>query len=106
MTNETKNTPGKWEIHERFKHSYAIITCDEDGSLQTEVAWLGRSSYISHEENLANARLISHAPELLDALEQMIAGKCADCDESFCKRYNCPILRYKQIITRTKGEKT
>ena len=87
---------------ERFPNSYAIIADDAEG-VRTNIAWLGQSTDKSNDENLANARLISKAPELLEALENMIAGKCADCDESFCKRYDCPILCYKQLVASVKG---
>jgi hypothetical protein len=55
-------TPGPWEIDERFPGSYAI---------EPNVAWLGASSSHQNGENLANARLIAAAPELLEALEEM-----------------------------------
>ena len=108
MTNETRHTPGEWEIHERFKHSYAIIICDEDGTLQTEVAWLGQSSNMSHEENLANARLISKAPELLKALDTLTGTTCDDCmtlrESGDCHTIDCAVYHFKQLVARVKGE--
>lgn len=56
----SKPTPGPWEIHERFPGSYAI----EPG-----IAWLGASSSQEPGENMANARLIRQAPEMLAALQ-------------------------------------
>ena len=55
-----KHTSGPWEIEERFSGSYAI---------EPNVAWLGASSSHQPGENLANARLIAAAPEMLAALK-------------------------------------
>jgi hypothetical protein len=57
---DSKQTPGPWEIKERFSGSYGI---------EPNVAWLGASSSHQPGENLANARLIAAAPEMLAALK-------------------------------------
>ena len=109
MTNETKHTPGKWQVHERYRQSYAILAYD-DGRLQTqkEIAWLGWSSDRHDEENLANAHLIACAPELLKALEETYSSTCQSC-EGGCKsrmtnKVLCKTYKYKQLIARAKGE--
>jgi len=107
MTNETKHTPGKmWQVYERYPNSYAIANCDEDG-VRTDIAWLGKSASRINEVNLANARLIAYAPELLEALEEMLEHYCPKCYVSnglpqYCKV--CDVLpKYKQLIARGKG---
>jgi hypothetical protein len=67
---EIKPTPttGPWEIDERFPGSYGI---------EPNVAWLGASSSHRPGENLANARLIAAAPDLLEALESIVSSESA-----------------------------
>ena len=110
MTNKTKHTPGKWQVHERFPHCYAIANCDEHG-VRKSIAWLGQSTNKSNEENLANARLIACAPELLEALEDVI--------DSWCKKYcgvrafiakkegcgQCWVRKHVELVNRAKGAK-
>jgi len=110
MTNETKHTPGKWYIHERYPNSYAIIADDADG-VRTNIAWLGQSADKSYDENLANARLISKAPELLEALEMLVSRECAGCEigkkhkfnVEICSQIDCFTFERKQLIARVKG---
>lgn len=60
------HTPGPWEVVEADEiyvvhaGSYTIATMGDPKSL------------MAHEEKLANARLIAAAPELLDALKDMV----------------------------------
>jgi len=106
MTNETKHTPGKWYIHERFPNSYAIIADDADG-VRTNIAWLGQSTDKSNDENLANARLIAHSPELLKALDTLTGTTCDDCvtlrEGGDCHTTHCAVYHFKQLIARAKG---
>ena len=56
---DSKPTPGPWAIEQRYT-AYAI---------EPNVAWMGASSSHTAGENLANARLIAAAPEMLAALK-------------------------------------
>jgi hypothetical protein len=62
--NESNHTPGEWEIRDNdyFPNQKTIET---DGSSRV-IAVIDKSD----EEDLANARLIAAAPELLEVLEK------------------------------------
>jgi len=66
----TKYTPGPWEVSPgefvmRIKsiHSSEMVAC---------VTWLPREGRRSSEEAKANARLLAAAPELLEALKELL----------------------------------
>lgn len=60
------HTPGPWEIVRGDDGNYAIA----DGGIGMVVAWSQASNIATHGciANLADARLIASAPELLEAL--------------------------------------
>jgi hypothetical protein len=64
-----KHTPGPWSIWRDFnviadKGTRAIANC---GGFSNS-----RNAEADHEENVANARLIAAAPDLLEALKEMV----------------------------------
>jgi hypothetical protein len=78
-------TPGPWEIDERYPGSYAI---------ELNVAWLGASSSHQPGENLANARLIAAAPDLLEALKSIVSSESAILTE-LREQADCAISKAK-----------
>lgn len=69
---ETKHTPGPWESVGR-----AVYTAHENPS--REIIWDGHNTRSAgNDEQLANARLIAAAPELLEACQAMIAWDDAE----------------------------
>jgi len=65
---ETKHTPGPWEVVINGFNYEAVIS--SDGSYLTYSAGEQKPS----PEREANARLISAAPDLLEALNSVLAG--------------------------------
>ena len=69
MTN-AKHTPGPWAVDE---NDHQWITADCDGLIVAEIPYgEGEETDRHHEINDANARLIAAAPELLEALRDMV----------------------------------
>jgi hypothetical protein len=80
-------TPGPWEIDERFPGCYGI---------EPNVAWLGASSSHQPGENLANARLIAAAPDMLAALENCLyIGASESLKEKIRDQARAAILKAK-----------
>ena len=52
---------------------------------------------------VANARLISRAPELLEALEELTGTTCDECTSEDCHTIHCRVYYFNQLITRAKG---
>lgn len=63
-TNETKHTPGPWDIHGDFKEIHPLV--DEDG-LKVIADIDPDNTHL--EESKANAALIAAAPDMLEALQ-------------------------------------
>ena len=63
---ETKHTPGKWNIVESNK-------IDEEAHIQTDLKSICRMWIQMDSQDMANARLIAAAPELLEALKALVA---------------------------------
>ncbi len=68
----TQHTPGEWKEEHISADDY-IITYS-DGNLRSHIAWI-RDGALCEEHGItkANARLITAAPELLEALRDLYA---------------------------------
>ena len=62
----TKHTPGKWNIVESNK-------IDEEAHIQTDLKSICRMWIQMDSQDMANARLIAAAPDLLEALKALVA---------------------------------
>jgi len=101
----TKHTPGPWRIN-HHSHIYGELWLSvldgafditHNGAAKPCVVACSRYSAMSDEENLANARLIAAAPELLEALKEAV---------QVCKSAgSLPIVweKWKQIIAKAEG---
>ena len=72
------HTPGPWiycnNIHYGWKTNPYSVCVQKKGVHSTTVANIPAKATITREEARANARLISAAPDLLDALQTMPQG--------------------------------
>ena len=66
----SKHTPGPWEIEEHYHFGYRWISGPEHSQL-AQVVWCMEDEDRSPECE-ANAHLIAAAPELLEALENLL----------------------------------
>ena len=93
----SKHTPGPWKCGQYLGHSFWVV--------HTDVGDRGRGMDIvegvaglTPEQRLANARLIAAAPELLDALKEIVDAADGDgwnqLDASF-KKARAAILKAK-----------
>ena len=69
---EFKGTPGKWESRESFckKFDQEIINIDSDKGFSSFVTVY--SGGLNNEQSRCDAKLIAHAPELLEILKQIL----------------------------------
>ena len=72
--NNNSHTPGPWNTFTKMPGVYA-----ESGREIVFHAHLSRSA--DESERLANARLIAAAPELLEALEELVSRRESACAE-------------------------
>lgn len=74
----SKHTPGPWDLDEGdLSTVYELETSDPLAEVFSDK---------SAEENVANARLIAAAPELLEALEALLAASEKHIFSTECKR--------------------
>lgn len=66
----SKHTPGPWEIEEHYHFSYRWVSGPKHSQL-AQVVWCMEGDDRSPECE-ANAHLIAAAPELLEALENLL----------------------------------
>ena len=70
--NEIKHTPGPWQRISSTINRIDIVTCDKDDQPNGRVASIHRVAWCNEGEENANARLIAAAPQLLEALEDVL----------------------------------
>ena len=72
----SKHTPGPWKAH--FEEAYFVTGPDRGrvAMMMNLKGPHGLGGRRSGEESAANARLIAAAPELLEALKQILAAYC------------------------------
>jgi hypothetical protein len=64
VMSETKHTPGPWAAYQDHPDNHEILYIREAGS-----SFLSHEVAVIYSHNLADAALVSAAPELLEALE-------------------------------------
>ena len=81
----TKHTPGPWKVG-RYTPNATEISILTTGGAPVTPAW-GPKFYVNSEQAKANARLIAAAPDLLEALKDLL-GTTSDTRE-VNGRYEC-----------------
>ncbi len=91
-----KHTPGPWEV------DHDAIYCAGSGDTIAEIDF-------ARDEYSANARLIAASPDLLEALEAMVAD-CVALAESVDAGFwdaekHAPVIKARTAIAKAKGER-
>lgn len=81
------HTPGPWKVR-KSEYGCVLVDADNGDSIAT-VFTLGET----HEEQLANARLIAAAPMLLKAAKTLLETSC-NCEEG----YTCEMCRLRAAM--------
>jgi hypothetical protein len=99
----TRHTPGPWEVYTwADKTEVGVSPCDMSRS---DIADCNTDcTDISYEEKLANARLIAAAPELLEALRELVDVQGCDCSYLGNECENCKAARRKCTAALSKVE--
>ena len=110
MPIDSKYTPGPWHYHEQGEaNSYAITHFKERRkSVDWMIALLHNGEAMT-EEQRANMQLIAAAPELLDALENLLDWVENQCglsgnDECYGAFDSEEIVTASRLLERLKGE--
>jgi len=98
---DTPFTPGPWEV---LKTELGIFIDSKRSRIASVYEWKNPFA--------ANARLIAKAPELLQALEDVLymytINECSYCgcevNYSNCNDHNCSIWKARNVIAEAKGE--
>lgn len=73
---ETKHTPGPWELGEPTSQlEFGVYATDKISGIRYFLA--NAEGHMRYKESLANARLIAAAPELLEALHDVLSDYMA-----------------------------
>lgn len=65
----SQHTPGPWEIDQAIRHGFTVYS-EQSGFI---VGYMDEEGRYGAVESEANARLIAAAPDLLEALETIVA---------------------------------
>ena len=108
---ETKHTPGKWVL-EYSTYDVNGVNWEVEGADGAHVAQNNFGGN-DRETELANARLIAKAPELLELLEETVdrcrgyiscSKVCEGCESHYNADGICRIPLWEQLIAEAKGE--
>lgn len=106
MTSESKHTPGPWHIVPYGDGDQKVICSDKAGNWR--IAFMATSSGSLEElaEIRANARLIAAAPELLDALSDLIGSLEITWRNGFVaiEDVQKEVEHARSLISRVRGE--
>ncbi|MEO0796641.1 MAG: hypothetical protein AAFX93_15840 [Verrucomicrobiota bacterium] len=100
MSEKTKHTPGPWEFGRirdvKFPEWYI-------GSSAADVAQISilMDASRTDQEHIANARLIAAAPDLLEALECLLADTCQE--GYYSQADSDSVINAKAAIAKVKG---
>ena len=100
---ETKFTPAPWTAD-----NYDIVVIDEEDDVACVATTV--NSDFTDAVNVANARLIAMAPELLEALETAVKDLCDYCPADMTKKEKraCRLCnridQWKKLITKARGD--
>lgn len=98
---ETKHTPGPWHVgYDVSKCAVYMKPVSEGWLVRDQIAKFDRS-----EEGMANARLIAAAPDLVEALTEIIeryrtAIICGGTDEEYA---DIAVAKYRAALRRALG---
>ena len=93
------HTPGPWELEQVPTQSVGgSNTCYKIGPFNACIYddWTPRENGISEEENKANAQLIAAAPELLEALDNLLKNYVDGLSDINFMITNMPIVEQAQ----------
>lgn len=99
---ELKATPGPWHAEENNIHTGSVATCHWNGEQWWEV-WT--PMWVDGGSAKANAHLIAAAPELYEALEEMVeryAPGYHDCIDNGLPE--CEICNARAALAKARGE--
>jgi len=92
------NTPGPWEVRQKdcvYAGHRLIADCEKTAHANRPAP--------PNEEDMANARLIAAAPELLEVLEENLRFIPCHCFEKHGDNEACPLLKIELILAKAKG---
>ena len=91
----TKHTPGPWTTNQSEPH--CIEATDHPSNGTPLICEMFNSSHIPQDEQLANARLIASAPDLLEALQAFAA---VEAFEGWHPKYRDAIEKAEAAIAK------
>ncbi|MEG5836692.1 hypothetical protein [Enterobacter bugandensis] len=96
---EFKGTPGPW-VASKTDRSIGPVSRDDDQSygMILPVAWVEFDGNDAYQQ--ANANLIAAAPDLLEALQQLLEGVCSNNDSVLGYR----VAEARTAISKALGE--
>ena len=94
-----KHTPGPWSVERRSAEDVRIV----DGNPNTTIATLGNWLPEFRAERDANARLISAAPDMFEALERTLSW-LASYQANAAMADNGPYMQARAALKKARGE--
>ena len=102
---ETKHTPEKWTTSQYDEHP-AMIVLDNGKEVETVIAY-AYDKDVGKERQIANARIIAAAPEMLAVLEKLYALSVSPTDvfgKVFNQDYYIDVDELGALIAKARGE--